>query len=233
MKLKITTWNLRHGGGKRVDAIIEGLNNHSDTDVLMLTEFRNSNNKEILIAGLKKKDFNFFQNIDVDPKLNSVLIASKYKFDSIDFPKLEEHYQIVIKINLEEFIIYGCYFPNMKLKKKVFEFLHSEIKKNGTKNLIITGDFNTGKHLLDEKGSTLMFANYFDIFEDEGLIDAWRHLHQERREFSWHSNKGNGFRLDHLFVGENLKDLIKECYYDHKLREDNISDHSLMTLVLD
>lgn len=231
-KLTIGTWNLRHGGGKRTKEILESIEENNNIDVLVLTEFRNNQNKVIFENGLIKQGYKFVKTLNIEPKLNSVLIASKKEFESQEFPTLNIHKQRVLKIIIGKYSIYGCYFPGQDLKKEVFEFLLSEIEKNGKENVIITGDINTGKHFLDEKGATFYHSEYLDKFEKKGLIDAWRKVHGEKKEYTWYSNTGNGFRLDHFFIDENLSDKILNCEYIHKYREVKISDHSMMTLVL-
>ncbi len=232
-KFIIGTWNLRHGGGNRVNQILESIGENNNLDVIVLTEFRNNQNKPIIENGLKIQGFEFIATIEVEPRLNSVLIASKKKFNNIEtFPVLIIHSQRVLKVKIEGLNIYGCYFPGQDLKKEIFEFLLTEIESKGKENTIITGDINTGKHYLDENGATFFHSDYLDRFEEKGMIDAWRKIHGEKKEFTWFSNAGNGFRLDHFFIDNNLSDKIIKCEYKHKYREDKISDHSMMILEL-
>ena len=51
----ITTWNIRHGGGKRTKEIDSVIKDNMNSDVFILTEFRNNDNKEII-----KKSFNLY-----------------------------------------------------------------------------------------------------------------------------------------------------------------------------
>lgn len=231
-KLSILTWNLRHGGGKRISAILDAISDNANADIIVLTEFRNNQNKSTIENGLKEFGYSYIKTLNVEPKLNSVLIASKKEFESQDFPNLREHKQRVIRIDVEGYKIYGCYFPGQNLKKEVFEFLLSEMEDSGIENIIITGDINTGKHYLDEKGATFFHSDYLDKFEEKGLVDAWRKIHGDKREFTWYSNAGNGFRIDHFFVDGQLSERITNCEYIHEYRVNNISDHSMMVLEL-
>ena len=54
---KIITWNLRQGGGKRVNLILECLKEHSDATTIVLTEFRNNKNAVILEEYLRGLGF--------------------------------------------------------------------------------------------------------------------------------------------------------------------------------
>lgn len=230
-KLTIATWNLRHGGGKRIKRILESLEENNSIDVWILTEFRNNQNKTLIESGLQKQGYDFIVAPDVEPKLNSVLIASKKPFKRTkSLSTFNAHQQRVIKVTIGQYHIYGCYFPIGDSKKEIFEYLLSEIEKNGKENAIITGDINTGKHYLDENGATFYHSEYIEKFEEYGFIDAWRMVHGKKKEYSWFSNTGNGFRLDHFFIDNNLSANILNCLYIHKYREERISDHSMMIL---
>lgn len=226
----ITTWNLRQGGLSNMNKIVQVLSENRDSDILVLTEFRNNTKKEFLINSLIKIGYDFFYFSTTKTKTNSVLIASKENYEIEYFEELNNHKERVLKIKTPNFLLYGCYFPQQELKKIIFEFLLDQIHQNPNEKIIITGDLNTGRHYIDEKGASFKCAEYFDKLEDIGMIDAFRFLNGSIKEYSWYSNAGNGFRIDHFFVSTNLKNSLTKCYYKHNCRENNISDHSLMSL---
>lgn len=228
----ITTWNLKHGGGKRIKEIIRVLSENADTDIFVLTEYRNNSNKNHLSLKLNELGYVFQYNPKSEPSLNSVLIASKIKFKSKIFNNLNIHKHRVIKVFNNDYAIYGCYFPLKNLKKEVFEFLIDEVQEN-KENLIILGDFNTGKHFIDENSKTFYCSEYFEKLEQKEMIDAWRLRNGQKKEFTWYSNAGNGFRLDHIFISADLKNKVKQCEYIHSYREGKISDHSMMKLEIE
>ncbi|HYX05984.1 MAG TPA: hypothetical protein VE912_04550, partial [Bacteroidales bacterium] len=92
-------------------------------------------------------------------------------------------------------------------------------------NGLIIGDFNTGKHYIDEKGKTFYCSEYFDKFNEASLIDSWRSRKHNEKEYSWYSNVGNGFRIDHAFSTPNLDRLITNVHYSYVERENGLSDH--------
>jgi len=227
---KIITWNLRQGGGKRVNLILECLKEHSDATTIVLTEFRNNKNAVILEEYLRGLGFIHQYKPLAEPQLNSVLIVSKDICSAKYFPELGEYSQRVVKVYNNNYSIYGCYFPDKDTKKYLFEFLIGELSDHENEKIIITGDINTGKHYIDEKGATFFHSDYIDKFETLNLTDAWRSIHGDKRDFTWYSNAGNGFRLDHFFVYKGLKEKIQSCEYIHKYREQKISDHSMMII---
>jgi len=93
---------------------------------------------------------------------------------------------------------------------------------------LLIGDFNTGRHFLDEQKKTFHCAEYFDRLQDIGWIDSWRSRNEKTREFSWFRNAGNGFRLDHAFASSELNVRIESVGYNHIVRETGLSDHSAM-----
>ena len=68
--------------------------------------------------------------------------------------------------------------------------------------------------------------------EEVGAIDAWRLINKDKTEYTWYSNAGNGFRIDHCYISQSLKDRVKDCFYIHETREKKYSDHSLMSIEL-
>lgn len=228
----ISTWNLRHGGGKRIKAIIQAVSLHSTTDVFVFTEYRNNSNRDFIRNELAHLGYIFQYTTASEPKINTVLIVSKIEFHLETFENLGINKHRIIKVSRDDLIIYGCYFPIKHLKKPLFEFLLNEIEQQADKAIILTGDFNTGKHFLDENGASFVLSGYFTEFERRQVTDAWRYIHKDKKEYSWFSHANNGFRLDHFFVSTELTEKIKSCEYIHTYREKKISDHSMMTLEL-
>ena len=228
--MKIITLNILHGGGERIESLLNFFEENS-CDVAVLSEYReNKNSKKI-------RDFFYFQGLcyqisnAMEPRQNSVFVASKHPFiPNIGKNNLKYNRRIV-DLKFKKFDLVGVYFPIKKKKSPVFEELINLLssKNNST---ICMGDFNTGKHYLDEKGASFIGSDYLNQIEAVGIIDAWRHIHKSKKEFSWYSPKGNGFRLDHTFISESMKNTIEYCTYIHSPREEKITDHSAMILKL-
>ena len=92
--MKIVTWNIRHGGGKRVKDIVGVIGSYSEEGVLIITEFRNNNNKDVIIKALNEVGFTRIQNTNSESKVNSVLIAAKFDYDVELFDELGENQQL-------------------------------------------------------------------------------------------------------------------------------------------
>ena len=53
----ITTWNIRHGGGSRLEQITSALQGYSSSDVLVITEYRPNKNGKAITAFLEEKGY--------------------------------------------------------------------------------------------------------------------------------------------------------------------------------
>lgn len=228
--MKVMTLNIRQGGGDRAENIIKSINSHNP-DVLILTEFRENQNSKLFRSALAKHGFLNIAVASIQKGLNTVLIASKYPFVTETFQnQLNGEGHRLILAHFEAFSVAGVYFAQKKEKQILFDFLNNNSSYLTKRECLLTGDFNTGKHNLDEVGKTFHCAKDFEILEQNGFIDAWRSRNSDKLEYSWFSNVGNGFRIDHAFATPDLNSKIEEIYYSHKEREEDVSDHSAMII---
>ncbi|TSA35538.1 MAG: hypothetical protein D4R65_04325 [Verrucomicrobiaceae bacterium] len=126
--------------------------------------------------------------------------------------------------------VYGVYFSQNRAKAGLFNFLAEGSHHPSETVHFIVGDFNTGLHFHDEKSATFSCTAEFKALSKSGLVDSWRNRHPNTKEFSWYSNHGNGFRIDHAFASLEADPLIQRVYYDHKPREAKITDHSALAV---
>ena len=54
--MRILTWNLQHGGGRRIGRIVEALRPY-EADVLVLSEYRNNEPRAALRARLREEGY--------------------------------------------------------------------------------------------------------------------------------------------------------------------------------
>ena len=227
--MKIETFNIRHGGGPRVSSILKSIEKH-DPDIVLLTEFRNNVKGETLKSELFKLGYTYQVNGIVGAKVNTLLLASKVEFLDAGFKtNLGDHSHRLLVVTFPYFTIVGFYFPQRLEKIPVFNSLIEVISENKNQPIIALGDLNTGKHYSDEKGSSFYAAEYMAELE-KICEDAWRKFHGPKQEYSWYSNKGNGFRIDHAFVTRSMSNVLTNVWYSHAEREGKISDHSALIL---
>ena len=127
-------------------------------------------------------------------------------------------------------MLVGVYFALGRRKIPLFEHLLALPAEVLSRPALLLGDFNTGRHELDEAGATFIVPEYLAKLETRGWIDLWRHVHPQGREFSWFSPRGNGFRIDHALGTPAFQGLVRSVEYSHRERECGISDHSVLVL---
>lgn len=227
--LKILSWNIQQGGGSRLSKIRSYINK-SGAQILVLSEFRNNMSGLNLRNSLLLNGYRYQAVTHSKADTNSVIVASKIPFNSHLFPKSDPEYSgNILMAEFELFRLYGCYLPHKK-KHGLIPFLNKEAAHD--KPSIITGDLNTGINYIDQKGNSFWYEDQLMDFGKVGMYDAFREINDNVKEFSWYSHKGNGYRYDHFYIHEVLIPIAKNCYYDHAVREDKLSDHSAMFLEL-
>lgn len=226
--IQILSWNIRQGGGSRTGKIMKVLTDLRP-DIIILSEFRNNHSGQFIRTALLKENYHF-QAVSLGKSdTNSVLIVSRFPFNTKLFPKSDpEFYHNVICAEFDAFSVYGVYLPHKK-KHLLFNLLIDEVD-NSSKPTIIAGDYNTGVNYVDQKGNSFWYTDELSTLTKKGMIDAFRHIHGDVKEYSWFSHQGNGYRYDHTYVDDDLLPIVTQCYYLHKVREENISDHAPMVL---
>lgn len=231
--MRLLSLNLRHGGGTRIPAIAEFLG-QSDADILVLTEFRAGRPGEKMEAALETLGYrNRWRSVDM-PKTNGVLMVSRLGGTPLELAVDGENGRRILGCRVAGIDIYGVYFALGPGKLGLFDFIAGRSAFWVRQPALILGDFNTGRHKLDEAGATFHLTDRFEaLVRVHGWTDAWRHLHgDEAQEFTWYSPRGNGFRLDHVFASPPVMERIRQVRYDHSTRPD-LTDHSAMIVDVD
>ncbi len=227
--LRILSWNIRQGGGTRLLKICQKLVD-SKAEILVLSEFRNNASGHAIRNNLLKAGYKHQYVGAAKTDENTAAIFSKIPANFQHYPGSDPSYHHnVISASYEAFVVYGMYLPHKK-KHVLFDLLIQQAQRE--KPAIMVGDFNTGKNFIDQKGNSFWYTDKLKTLEEKGMCDAFRYLHNELSEFSWFSHLGNGYRYDHSYAHKSLLAVIKECYYLHEWREEKLSDHSPMMLVL-
>ena len=198
--IKLVSLNIRHGGGTRCGAIVTYLESCA-AHVIVLTEFRENKNAPQLRSVLASLGYRHFAAATIKPKENSVAIFAKQPFVASTFPRLGERDSFrLLGARFESLAVFGTYFPQKGAKARLFSAIAEGVHEPVSLPYSIVGDFNTGQHELDEKGATFHCAEDFAALSDCGLVDSWRTRNPDAREYSWYSNSGNGFRIDHVLA---------------------------------
>ena len=236
--------NIRHGGGRRAQSILEWLARRSP-DVIALPEWRNNAPGAVLKAGLESRGFQTATATTNGD--NGVLFAAKSPFASSCVTPLDARLGrpfsaregcggALLIADFGDLRILSAYFPGGKLKAAFFEICTAQVEAS-TVPFVLIGDINTGRSDVDVEGTGTPFDCVAE-FEALPLVDLWRAQHGDTaQEWSWRSppspkRRSNGFRIDHAFANAAFRKKFSNirCFYDHSPREMSITDHSALVL---
>lgn len=236
-KLRLLTWNLRHGGGKRRAEIVLSLLAHTP-DLVVLTEFHAATGGSIrgilADAGLPHQ-----ATSSTNPDANSILIASRAAVSTTEiatsFPAGSAR---LLDVSIPDLgiLVSGIHVPDDSRapeKLACWHFLIDLARKRQEKSWVVLGDFNSGRHHQDEAGRSFKGTPLLGTFSSLGMRDAWRHLHPDSKERSWSHPARGATRIDACYLSKNLHKCLKNSHFSHVERQQRLSDHSALIADLD
>jgi exodeoxyribonuclease III len=144
-----------------------------------------------------------------------------------------------VYLTAEDCVVAGVYVPVISAvplteKRRFWAMLHEAADRHSNGPYAVMGDWNTGDVPLDKEdaGSPFSCTPEYRRMKNLGYEEAWRAIHGERREYTWISNRGNGFRIDHAFLSPPARQRLVDARYSHEERLAKISDHSIMIVDL-
>jgi exonuclease III len=245
--MRIISWNIRAGGGRRVAGIVAQLRRWRP-DMVALQEFRGTQPSQQLARHLADCNLPYQLStvIPEKPSTNALLLASRYPLQvtpatgiSFDSPRW-----LLAKIRCQQsFMIGVMHVPNaVSGRKASFHQAVLSIARRWCQGpALFIGDTNTGISGLDD--ITQVFTPREEAWihglQAAGWLDAFRYRYGDARIYTWYSpHAGNGFRLDQAFVNGRLIADVNDVHYawgvDHNLpkRRDALSDHAALILDL-
>jgi exodeoxyribonuclease III len=239
--VKLLAWNILHGGGSaRMPLIALAIVEHA-ADAVILTEFRTTTGGQIraILA-----EHGWAHQICTDPGRgrNGILIASRSPLDPADAAcpsavapgKAIE--ASIPALGLRLLAVHIPCDPPFGARDPARAYVWRDVLRTARARrdqpCAVIGDFNTGRHHLDEDGASFSHTASIGKLASMGYLDAWRSRHPEGREPTWISHTGSGFRLDHAFLSRPLAARLQDAWYSHRERELRISDHSALVVSL-
>ncbi len=232
--MKIVSWNILHGGGKRAPAILEAIAQHQP-DIVTLQEFRHGSSKQVLIQGLSEMGLHeqFVPEVN-SARDNSLIVAARHHFQAIPFPPDSEPPARAIKVFFPDFAGLNLLALHLPQKKKQPPYLHALLDLDAyhlEEDSILIGDFNCGIPFVDSETKSFEYSHLFQQLLQQGWIDAWRSRNLDKREFTWFSTRlKNGYRYDNALLSASLNERVQQVFYDHAVREQGVSDHSMLVI---
>jgi exonuclease III len=248
--LRLLHWNILHGGGaRRMPEILLNLLSHKP-DLILLSEYRTTIGGQIrgILAdhGLEHQ-----QTSLPAPHKNGLLWASRFGLTRSTQPAPAAHglssRWLDVCVEGHDLQLTGVHIPDDSrptARAVCWQSMVTSARLNREKSHIFVGDFNTGRHGLDEAGRTFTCTSQLGAVCTLGYADAYRVFAPETREWTWHAPArthvkpantalSGGFRIDTALVSGPLLPRLIRADYVHSVRETGVSDHSAMILELD
>jgi exodeoxyribonuclease-3 len=233
--MRIATQNLNWGGEptapgcdglprlKRLVSIMEG----SSADVLVLTEYKSGKLGDELRELLADAGYPHLVSHQQTPFALGTAIASRRPFSTVELPikATTEHWRS-IGIDIDGVAVFGFYFPLKEAKSLYWDWVLENAALLKDREVILIGDFNTGKIRIDELNETFDCQEKLAALEQLGFVDTWRAAYPKGRDYTWYSSAGNGFRLDHVWASSQMSPRIQHAWHHHEARLTLASDHS-------
>jgi exodeoxyribonuclease III len=235
--LRLLAWNILQGAPKRAGHVAAAILEH-DPDVVVLTEYHPERSSSVATAlsdaGLPhhaSASAGYGYEVFVASSTRLEASAGGHGHDAAIGGYVE------VWAPAHELIIAGAYVPVISAvplseKRAFWRRLHEAASRNLTRPYVLIGDFNTGDYPMDKEqpGRPFSCTPEYQRMGELGMVEAWRTLNAEIREYSWRSNRGAGFRIDHAFLSPPLRARLAGARYSHREREARISDHSILII---
>ncbi len=160
-----------------------------------------------------------------------------------------------LEVELEQVSVASLYLPSGSSKSERQEFKYVCMERlepvfermlQRDKPFIICGDWNIAHKKIDiknwrgnQKNSGFLpeeRAWMSKVFDQIGLVDAFRQVDQREHQYTWWSNRGQawanntGWRIDYQIISPDLRDRVRSA---HIYKEERFSDHAPLIMEYD
>ena len=254
--MRLATWNV-NSLAVRLPQVLDWLATQSP-DVLALQETKLIDERfpheAFAAAGWQAQCFG-------QKTYNGVALVSRAPMADVvrNIPGFEDEQARVIAATFAGLRVVGAYFPNgqepgsekfaykMRWQDALREWLRGELAAQP--RLVLMGDFNVAPEDRDVH-DPVAWAGQIHCTPEEraqfqgllalGLHDAFRLFEQPPRSWSWWDyrnlafRRNQGLRIDHILVGEALREHVRACTIDKApRRNERPSDHAPVLVELD
>lgn len=254
--MRLATWNV-NSLAVRLPQVLDWLATQSP-DVLALQETKLIDERfpheAFAAAGWQAQCFG-------QKTYNGVALVSRMPMAEVvrNIPGFEDEQARVIAATFGTLRVVGAYFPNgqepgsekfaykMRWQDALREWLRGELAAHP--RLLLMGDFNVAPEDRDVH-DPVAWAGQIHCTPEEraqfqallalGLHDAFRLFEQPQRSWSWWDyrnlafRRNQGLRIDHILVGEALREHVRACTIDKApRRNERPSDHAPVLVELD
>jgi len=233
--MKVLSWNIRQGGGRRLDAIVEAIAGH-EPDVVVVNELR-ARTAPTLIAALRATGLTFHEHTSPASSENGTLIAARVPLRRRRAGGPARAFRHgLLEVEMDGWATVGAVYG--PLRRPALRAFWGRLVGHATRRVkeryLLIGDFNAGESFVDADAYKFVTSDYLASIRAAGFVDLWR-ARNPKTEHTWFSfGRGgvplNGFRIDHALASTSLANDATSCYYSHVERETKLSDHSALVV---
>ncbi len=237
--MRILSWNILQGCGKRAADIADAIVKFKP-DIALLQEFRNGKSAGPILDACRSLALSHTHISNSETRKNTVMIASKYAMECRSWDHtLDSDLAVDAMIDLQPTMDNNTANNNLRLlvshlpqKKAQVPYLDTlyRLPIDTDAYAMIIGDLNCGIPFEDSDTKSFVNTHIFQSIIGKGWIDSWRSRNKGKKEFSWVSSRGNGYRYDHALCSQLVDSKIKNIWYEHSVRENKLSDHSALLI---
>ena len=236
MSIRLLSWNILQGGGKRttdIAARIESL----QPDIVTLQEFRGGKTAPIILDVLNRLGLEYQHTVEASASKNTVMLAANTPFETkpwaaeLDSRLCAQASFEISTSSISSLELFAGHLPQKRAQVPYFTTL-GKLNADDFEAAMIIGDLNCGIPFEDSETKSFVNTHLFQNLLRNGWVDTWRERNPTSREYTWISARGNGYRYDHCLANKHTNKLISNVEYIQSVREDGLSDHAAMLVEL-
>ena len=178
----------------------------------------------------------YFNSFSSQSRGVAIMLNPNFEHKVMQVKRDNDGNKLILEISIlnKKFTLINIYGPNRD-KPNFYAKISKDIEELSNENIIIGGDFNL---VLDFESDTEGYVTLnnprarervLELCSEFSLIDIWRELNMESKEFTW--RKANGIkkaRLDFFLISELLFSQVSES----KILSGYRTDHSIIQITL-
>ena len=169
--MRILSWNIRQGGGRRLDAIVAAIAGH-EPDVVVVNELRARTTPQ-LVAAFRANGLAFHQHTSPASAENGTLIAARVPLRrrrAAGPARVFRHG--LLEVDVDGWATIGAvYGPLQRATLRTFwDSMVGHATRRANRRYLLIGDFNAGESFVDARAYKFMSSDYLVAIRE---ADSW------------------------------------------------------------
>ena len=241
--LNLITWSVRTTDPRVARAQAVWLADQERADVVVLTDVSHGTSGQTLVSELSRRGYCSIV-APLGRRDSNTVLASRHQMTAID-PLVDAlaHRTPAAHLHLSgsDVVIAGVSVPTRQSagqrgqdKQAMQEAIAASVIELAESHpdgpVLVAGSLAAVEpgHRPAHQSYTPADYSFYRSFGDARLVDAFRALRPEGREYSWFDRNGAGHRVDHLFVSARHAHLLTGCGYLQTPRQEGFSERAAL-----